>query len=202
MGLDMFLFSIQKGKEKYLVDDKYITQLPLSESYGLTTGFIFMPVGVRYEDQIKLGGDLCPYNLVVPNCKNPGQYHKLLHNWSKCNAIHRWFVENVQNGIDDSTWHRVSLNQLKELKSVCEEVLKHSELPNSTTLCDDKYYEQTILDSSVAERLLPTMDGPFFGSTEYDGYYIESLKETIKCIEKVIHTVDFKKVTVFYNSWS
>mgnify|MGYP003296433109 CR=1 FL=1 len=47
-----------------------------------------------------------------------------------------------------------------------------------------------------------TKDGFFFGETNYDGYYLEDLKDTVKKLEKILTATDFDKVTVFYNSWS
>lgn len=43
--------------------------------------------------------------------------------WRKANAIHKWFVENVQNGEDDCGRYEVSKEQLEELLDVCKEVL-------------------------------------------------------------------------------
>lgn len=83
--------------------------------------------------------------------------------WRKANHIHRWFVENVQEGEDDCKSYYIGDNQLKELKDLCEQVLK---------------------DHSLAKSLLPTCDGSFFGSVKYDDYYFESLEETIEIIDR------------------
>ena len=57
-------------------------------------------------------------------------------------------------------------------------------------------------DATVAERLLPTQGGFFFGSTDYDEYYIEDLKRTIEIIDNVLATTDFKKEMIYYvSSW-
>ena len=70
--------------------------------------------------------------------------------WRKANQIHKWFVENVQNGIDNCAMYYVSEESLYKLKELCEKVLENSEL---------------------AGELLPTTNGFFFGSTEYDEFY-------------------------------
>lgn len=36
---------------------------------------------------------------------------------------------------------------------------------------------KVLADHSKAEELLPTMDGFFFGSTEYDDYYFDDVEE-------------------------
>ena len=42
--------------------------------------------------------------------------------WRKANAIHRWFVDNVQYGIDDCGEYNVSAEQLQDLVNICKEV--------------------------------------------------------------------------------
>jgi hypothetical protein len=76
--------------------------------------------------------------------------------WRKANQIHRWFVENIQDG-DDCHDYECSPEQLKELLSLCEQVLA---------------------DHSLAESLLPVQEGFFFGSTDYDEHYFQDVQET------------------------
>lgn len=85
--------------------------------------------------------------------------------WRKANQIHKWFVDNVQEGEDDCKSYYVSRDQLNELKSLCERVLANHDL---------------------AEELLPTGAGFFFGSTEYGEYYFQDLEDTIKIIDKAL----------------
>lgn len=84
--------------------------------------------------------------------------------WRKANAIHQWFVENVQDGIDDCKEYEVTMEQLWELRDLCQEVLD---------------------DRSKAPKLLPTQEGCFFGSTDYDDYYFGDLQLTVDIIAKV-----------------
>ena len=59
-----------------------------------------------------------------------------------------------------------------------------------------------IQDSSVAEELLPTTSGFFFGGTNYDEYYLDDIKETINIITHVLETTDFDKEMIYYvSSW-
>jgi hypothetical protein len=44
--------------------------------------------------------------------------------WRKVNAIHNWFVENVQHGEDECREHRVSREQLLDLLNAVDEVLE------------------------------------------------------------------------------
>lgn len=45
--------------------------------------------------------------------------------------------------------------------------------------------EEVLTDNSKAEELLPTCSGFFFGSTDYDEYYFEDLKDIIGQMEKL-----------------
>ncbi len=85
--------------------------------------------------------------------------------WRKSNQIHNWFVANVQEGKDECQETHVSREQLKELREVCQKVLDNNEL---------------------AEQLLPTSSGFFFGGTEYDQWYFNDLEETIKIIDNAL----------------
>ena len=48
--------------------------------------------------------------------------------WRKANAIHKWFVENVQDGEDDCKEYYVDENDLKKLLDVVNRVLEASKL--------------------------------------------------------------------------
>lgn len=85
--------------------------------------------------------------------------------WRKANAIHQWFVDNCQNGEDDCRDAYVSREQLEELLGVVKEVLA---------------------DHSKADELLPTQQGFFFGSTEYDEYYFGELELTKKILKNAL----------------
>ncbi len=89
--------------------------------------------------------------------------------WRKANQIHKWFVDNVQEGNDDCGDHHVSRDQLVELKELCEKILANK---------------------TLAEQLLPTQSGFFFGGTEYDDYYFEDLTLTIQIIDRALTLSD------------
>jgi hypothetical protein len=46
---------------------------------------------------------------------------------------------------------------------------------------------EVIAQANIAKKLLPTASGFFFGSTEYNEYYIDDLKHTIKMIEPYLN---------------
>lgn len=78
--------------------------------------------------------------------------------WRKANAIHKWFVDNVQDGLDECKEHYVTREQLTALRDACIEAMA---------------------DPDNATDYLPTTCGFFFGSTEIDEWYFQGLRETI-----------------------
>jgi hypothetical protein len=116
--------------------------------------------------------------------------------WRKANVVHRWFVQNVQQGGDNYAEYRVSEEQLRELLSACTQVLAGSELVDGEVLNCEKYVNgkwvrmlekgKVIKDPSTARRLLPTQEGFFFGWTDYDESYLEDIKYTKDMLEQVL----------------
>ena len=98
--------------------------------------------------------------------------------WRKQNQIHQWFVENVQNGVDNCGEYCVSKGQLEDLLEICKKILN---------------------DNSLAEELLPTASGFFFGGTEYDEWYFDGIQNTIEILEGVLSdtTADY----YYSSSW-
>lgn len=91
---------------------------------------------------------------------------------------------------------------------VCKKVKKSCELIESGTIQvgdfeDGKYVQKEILhrvikDSSLAEELLPTTSGFFFGSTEYDEFYLADIDLTIEQLKKVIKDSEQAPEGVYY----
>ena len=134
--------------------------------------------------------------------------------WRKANQIHNWFVENVQDGEDDCNYHHeVTKEMLELLRANCIAVIKASKLVNgqiengwTVDKSGNRVYDYVdglvVEDATVAERLLPTTSGFFFGATAYDEWYIDDLKETVEIIDKVLETTDFENQMIFYvSSW-
>ena len=91
--------------------------------------------------------------------------------WRKANAIHKFFVDEVQDGNDNCERHYVSRETLQEL------------LDRITTMLDIK---TPVAREMKAEELLPTdNEGCFFGTEEYDDWYYKDLEDTKKTLEKV-----------------
>lgn len=89
--------------------------------------------------------------------------------WRKANAIHAWFVHECGNDVDECQPIYVPVEKAKDLLDTCNKVLENHDL---------------------AEELLPTEEGFFFGSQEYDDWYFEDVKYTKELLEKVISFVE------------
>lgn len=99
--------------------------------------------------------------------------------WRKANQIHKWFVDNAQDGVDNCGYYYVAVEQLTELKKLCQEVLA---------------------DHSKAKELLPVERGFFFGSETYDEYYFDDLEDTIKIIDYCL-SLPTKFGFEYHSSW-
>ena len=113
--------------------------------------------------------------------------------WRKANAIHKWFVDNIQDGNDDCGEYEVSIEKLQELLEICKELKSKMVLSEDTNKNGDKY----IVNYTLCEKLLPTQEGFFFGSTSYDEWYYEDIENTIKIIENL----DGKGEYYYTSSW-
>ncbi len=99
--------------------------------------------------------------------------------WRKCNQIHKWFVDNVQDGEDDCKEYYVSADKLTELHNLCKEVLD---------------------DHSKAEKLLPAHAGFFFGTYDYDEWYFWGLERTAQILERLLSNPKFLNWDFYYDS--
>ncbi len=116
--------------------------------------------------------------------------------WRKANAIHRWFVDNVQNGEDDCKDHYVEAEGLKKLLEKCNQVLDSCKLVDALIKNGSKIENGekvpilqkglALSNPEIAHEVLPTQDGFFFGGTDYDQYYYEDIQLTKKIIEEVL----------------
>jgi hypothetical protein len=178
MGLDMYLKKT-KRVESLSVEDyaKVIEELPWDKKdYNAWAGL--KGICPDIEGVKELDGE------VHETGSNSFRYLSLTKEigyWRKANAIHSWFVENCQDGIDECQLSEVSREDLEELLENCYKVVNKKSNPEET---------------------LPPTAGFFFGSTEIDQYYMDDIKSTISILENAIGKTDWEKEIVFYRaSW-
>ena len=141
MGLDMYLTA-----KKYLWSDK---DKAISEKVGEI-------IGVNGDQQRRFNGS----SLVVKEISLEAMY------WRKANAIHGWFVNEVQDGEDNCREYEVERSQLETLRDLCKDILEHPDAERDTDL-------------------EPT-EGFFFGSYEKNEWYYEDLKNTAEGLSRVL----------------
>ena len=142
MGLDMYLY-----KKNYIWSGDWIKP------------------EMKQEVVVKKGGE-------VDNSIKPERVKYVVEEvgyWRKANQIHQWFVDNVQNGIDECQSSYASRERLEELLGICKKIKE---------------------DNSLAETLLPTQSGFFFGGTEYDEWYFNDIDSTINILEECLSDED------------
>ena len=135
--------------------------------------------------------------------------------WRKANAIHQWFVDNIQDGSDDMEYYEVSKEQIEELRDVCAEVMSVIELEDGKVSCgysfkqnEDGEWERVdfwedgkiVKNPNEVAEILPTQSGFFFGCTDYDQYYYEYIKRTLAELNKLLKETDFEKEYLVYTS--
>lgn len=99
--------------------------------------------------------------------------------WRKANQIHSWLVKHIQDGQDNCARYLISIEQLEELLTTVERVLA---------------------DHSLAEALLPTLEGFFFGGTDYDDYYFSDLVRTKGILEQLLADPEHNEAEYYYHS--
>jgi hypothetical protein len=98
--------------------------------------------------------------------------------WRKANAIHAWFVHNVQEGEDDCQPYDVDREKLVELSDLCKKALKTKD-----------------------SNLLPPTSGFFFGSTDIDDEYWSDIETTIRGIDKALKDFGNEFYFEYQSSW-
>ena len=87
--------------------------------------------------------------------------------WRKANAVHKWFCD-LDGGRDECQNIYVTRENLVTLRDLCASVISQP---------------------AMAASVLPTQAGFFFGSYDYDEWYMRDMEDTINQIEKILESV-------------
>lgn len=134
--------------------------------------------------------------------------------WRKANQVHKWFVDNIQNGNDDCGYYKVTKNQLQDLIDKCKEILHNVELIDGKVLLQDYHVSKNgerehikeygigkvINNKELCEKTLPVQSGFFFGSTEYDEMYLKDIEYTMHRLQAIIDLLDDEVYDIYYTS--
>ena len=164
------------GLDMYLSVRKYVSRIDFSKDYDKDKGYQNTPQFDSLVDALGASDFIEPQDSTGIGVEIPVMY------WRKANAIHKWFVDERADGVDECQPISVSSESLKELLDLCEK-----ELSNKDDL----------------GLYLPTESGFFFGSTAYDEYYIQDLEYTRDRLKQVIETMEKSgdHFAVYQASW-
>lgn len=217
MGLDMYLYRYERYKDATANDieavENYIgyCNRPIDDSM-----FTFKEwCGIDKIPSQDFVDHYSPMYTEKPMYDMPNYSYKRISEavgyWRKANHIHNWFVENVQNGKDDCGIYEVSREKIIELMTICGIVLHSCEMEDGVIYTGTTHYAdgtrvrnyvdgKVIKDETTAKRLLPTVSGFFFGSEEYNEWYVQDIKNTIYMLSNILATTDFDKQMICYQS--
>jgi len=99
----------------------------------------------------------------------------------KFNALHRWFVTEIQGGVDECEMsRRITADELKGLLAALKAIVE---------------------EPSEGPLRLPVQPGYFFGSTEYGTWYEEEVRDAIPAIENAIKLTEAGRDLRYLSSW-
>lgn len=115
-------------------------------------------------------------------CKNDDDtYRTEVAYWQKANQIRRWFAENIDGFVDNGE-AVVPREKLVELLAICK-IVSESRM------------------TWIAKKLLPTSEGPFFGSKYYGDSYYENVDYTIAKLTNIISLGGSDYYKIVYREW-
>lgn len=165
MGLDMYLTRVPKVKSIQELNEMN-DRLNKAYATGVTANFFNELKEIKEEKNYIYDIEFSINSWIdiekwkkKSDGENPIELRTRVAYWRKFNALHAWFVENIQNGIDECEPHIVPIEELQKL-----------------------YESIKVINKQNAKDLLPTQPGFFFGGTDYDEYYwadLENLKHTL-----------------------
>ena len=200
MGLDMYLNKVKKNK---IFEDKTMIAVAgeLYEKNDKNKEF-FKP----FED----AGLTYTYTR-WKHCGEQTYLEKNVAYWRKANEIHKWIYENcAEEGQRDYDCIIVEKEKIEELIKVCRDVLNDLETcPKETKKVEcgwsskngTEYRDIITYKSSVAEDLLPTQSGFFFGSTDIYEWYIEDVKYSLELFKEAIKLFEKGYILKYDASW-
>jgi hypothetical protein len=95
----------------------------------------------------------------------------------KFNALHNWFVNNVQEGVDDCGYYVVPKEKLEQFLQILQALTPKN--------CD---------------KLLPTSAGFFFGNTEYGDAYWSDVRSAIEQCSAILKNINFDTANLYHHS--
>jgi len=136
----------------------------------------YTPAEKQYDVTVTRGGHACD---AIDTNKITYIEEQAMY-WRKANQIHGWFVKNIQDGEDNCRAYYVTKEDMHALLEDCYAVVD---------------------DPIDAPLILPVSNGCFFGSDDYDQYYFDQIKATIKAIETIVEEWNDEADYYYQSSW-
>lgn len=147
------------GLDMYMSVRKYVNRIDFSQDYDKSEGYMDEPKFTSVIEATDMAQFLEPEDSVGLYVEVPVMY------WRKANAIHKWFVDERADGVDNCQPIPVNVSHLEELLGLCDKALANRE---------------------NAHKYLPTTEGFFFGGIEYDEWYFDGLEYTQRRLRELI----------------
>ncbi len=141
--------------------------------------------------------------------------------WRKANQIFEWFNEHASMKGEDDTDFDVTEDEIIALYKLCKYLSETLKLVEGKVIVERKigrngkeevtYGVGEVLDEAsqkIAQEMLPTQAGFFFGSTEYDKWYLEDVKSTVAQLEPIVKDIEARREkggddwNIYYHFWA
>lgn len=133
--------------------------------------------------------------------------------WRKFNALHHYIAKNYGDLENDNCVDiHLEISDIEDILEILKKVQDTMKTTTKTRLDSrgNEYKEEVITNPKAVEKIFPTADGFFWGSTDYDDYYIDEVNRTVDVLEQVVREhkklVDTGEVEPYdinyvYNAW-
>lgn len=182
MGLDMYLYKVPKvdSMEEVRKIEKRLSEAYFNDNISNELLEIQKELGLSKPLHYEVHDWLTKENYIEFN--KEGHCSKIdiakeTGYWRKFNALHSWFVNEIQGGEDDCGYYFVDIEKLKEL-----------------------LYSLANISKENAEEILPTQSGFFFGGNEYDEWYFQAVENLKLFIMDLVENFNPDEEQLVYSS--
>lgn len=115
---------------------------------------------------------------LIKKKKNSEEKKELIY-WRKANQIRKWFVDHLEDFNQDDNGGEYVISK-ETIIQLIDDIVEVQKYPNK------------------AQEIMPTSNGFFFGSQDYDSYYFDTLQSTLNDLFSILNNVDFQTEDVIY----
>lgn len=108
--------------------------------------------------------------------------------YRKANFLIPFFEDRAKRRVENCTYLPIHREWIEELQKRCKEILSLINLPKLIIEEDDYEIPKEAIEKAV--ELLPTQEGFFFGSTNYDAYYFMKVDNVCRSCPDILTEFD------------